>query len=60
MLSLSGHRISELPNSLGDLKHLRYLNFSYTLIKWLPESVCYLYNLQTLILRGCKSLFKLY
>ena len=59
VLSLSGYRISELPNSLGDLKHLRYLNFSYTLIKWLPESVCYLYNLQTLILRGCKSLFKL-
>ncbi|CAK9170519.1 unnamed protein product [Ilex paraguariensis] len=59
VLSLSGYEISELPNSIGDLKHLRYLNLSQTLIKWLPESVSTLYNLQTLSVRGCRALCKL-
>ncbi|XP_034704720.1 putative disease resistance protein At3g14460 [Vitis riparia] len=59
VLSLSGYEITELPNSIGDLKLLRYLNLSYTAVKWLPESVSCLYNLQTLILSGCIKLSRL-
>ena len=59
VLSLSGYSISEIPDSIGDLKHLRYLNLSNTKIKWLPESICDLYYLQTLILSGCKNLTRL-
>ncbi|XP_059643732.1 putative disease resistance RPP13-like protein 1 [Cornus florida] len=56
VLSLSCYYITELPDSIGDLKHLRYLNLSHTSIKQLPESVSNLYNLETLLLRGCKKL----
>ncbi|CBI35139.3 unnamed protein product, partial [Vitis vinifera] len=41
------------------LIHLRYLNFSESNIQSLPNSVGHLYNLQTLILRGCRQLTKL-
>ncbi|KAL6338398.1 hypothetical protein AAG906_020482 [Vitis piasezkii] len=58
VLSLSGYEINELPNSIGDLKHLRYLNLSHTKLKWLP-SVSTLYNLQSLILCNCRKLIKL-
>ena len=51
VLSLSG--ISELPVFVGKLKHLRYLDIRYTGIKHLPNSLCSLYNLQTLILSWC-------
>ena len=34
VLSLSGYRVNEIPNSIGDMKHLSYLNFSTTYIKW--------------------------
>ena len=59
VLSLSGYCISELPHSIGDLKHLRYLNLSYLQIKRLPDSIGHLYNLQTLILRDCYRLTEL-
>ena len=48
VLSLSG--IRKLPESIDNLKHLRYLNIRDTGIKHLPSSLCSLYNLQTLIL----------
>ncbi|KAI5341984.1 hypothetical protein L3X38_009859 [Prunus dulcis] len=56
VLSLKGYRITELPDSIGNLKYLRYLNLSHTLIKCLPESTTTLFNLQTLILEGCRYL----
>ncbi|XVF82298.1 hypothetical protein PTKIN_Ptkin16aG0035000 [Pterospermum kingtungense] len=59
VLSLGGYNITKLPDSIGDLKHLRYLDFSHTLIKCLPESISSLYNLETLLLRGCTKLEKL-
>ncbi|KAM3693508.1 hypothetical protein ACJW31_08G172700 [Castanea mollissima] len=59
VLSLSHYRNIELPESIGDFKHLRYLDVSFTQIERLPESTCMLVNLQTLNLSGCKFLVKL-
>ncbi|XP_023735421.1 putative disease resistance protein At3g14460 [Lactuca sativa] len=59
VLSLSNLSISEVPKVVGSMKHLRYLNLSRTRIANLPENVCNLYNLQTLIVSGCKMLTEL-
>ncbi|XVF82329.1 hypothetical protein PTKIN_Ptkin16aG0037700 [Pterospermum kingtungense] len=59
VLSLKRYRITEIPDSIGNLRHLRFLNFSYTLIKDLPDSICTLYNLQTLLLKSCERIEKL-
>ncbi|KAF3966297.1 hypothetical protein CMV_009594 [Castanea mollissima] len=60
VLSFSSYRnMRELPNSIGNLRHLRYLNLSYTSINRLPNSLCNLYKLQTLLLFKCKSLIEL-
>ncbi|XP_010941754.1 putative disease resistance protein RGA1 [Elaeis guineensis] len=48
----------EIPDLLGDLKHLRYLHIASHCMKKLPESVCLLCHLQTLILY-CGALAKL-
>ena len=56
VLSLNGYKITELPNSIGDLRLLQYLDLSYTDLTSLPASTSTLYNLQTLILEGCGKL----
>lgn len=58
VLSLKSYHIIELPNSIGRLMHLRYLDMSNTAIRSLPESTCSLINLQTLLLRRCFYLMK--
>ncbi|KAJ0909391.1 putative leucine-rich repeat domain superfamily [Helianthus annuus] len=58
-ISINNFAISEVPDFIGGLKHLRYLNLSQTKIKELTENVCNLYNLQTLIVSRCGELSKL-
>ncbi|KAJ6776139.1 hypothetical protein OIU74_000343 [Salix koriyanagi] len=57
VLSLSQY--SYLPDSIGNLKHLRYLNLFKASLKNLHAIIHALYNLQTLILRECKDLVEL-
>ncbi|KAK2386069.1 putative disease resistance RPP13 protein [Trifolium repens] len=60
VLSLSNYKsITEVPNSIGNLLYLRYLNLSHTKIERLPSETCKLYNLQFLLLAGCKRLIEL-
>ncbi|KAL1366916.1 putative disease resistance RPP13-like protein 1 [Arachis hypogaea] len=57
VLSFASFReLDVLPDSIDELIHLRYLNLSGTDINTLPESLCNLHNLQTLILYVCTSL----
>ncbi|XP_058765134.1 putative disease resistance RPP13-like protein 1 [Vicia villosa] len=57
VLSLSRYRnITMLPVTIGNLVQLRYLDLSYTNIASLPDTICNLYYLQTLILSCCSKL----
>ena len=56
-LDLSKLNLRVVPHSIGELKHLRYLDLSYNkYIKFLPNSITKLLNLQTLKLDNCPSL----
>ena len=59
VLDLSSSTILDVPNSIQELKLLRYLNLSKTEIRSLPAFLCKLHNLQTLLLLGCVFLSKL-
>jgi hypothetical protein len=48
VIGIWGIRIEELPNKIGDMIHLRYLNVNCKDLKELPSSIKRLLNLQTL------------
>jgi len=62
ILSLSHYsnfEFKELPDSVGNLEHLRSLDLSWTKIKKLSESICSLSHLQILKLNCCMDLEEL-
>ncbi|XP_038979860.1 putative disease resistance RPP13-like protein 1 isoform X2 [Phoenix dactylifera] len=57
-LEFCWEREDEIPELLGNQKHLRYLRITSNKIEKLPESICLLYHLQTLEL-DCPQLVEL-
>ncbi|MED6133319.1 hypothetical protein PIB30_027353 [Stylosanthes scabra] len=49
---LSFHELNVYPDLIAKLIHLRYLDLSWSTFEVLPQSLCNLYNLQTLKLQG--------
>ncbi|XP_021844211.2 putative disease resistance protein RGA1 [Spinacia oleracea] len=59
-LSLKNLQIKSLPDSIGELIHLRYLDLSHNkALEILPRPITKLHNLQTFSLFGCYSLKEL-
>ncbi|KAL5999674.1 hypothetical protein ACLOJK_037959 [Asimina triloba] len=55
----SDSKIAKLPNAIGKMKHLRYLDVSGLNIEELPEAASHLRNLHALNLTRCRQLKKL-
>ncbi|CAB4297911.1 unnamed protein product [Prunus armeniaca] len=48
-LNLSDNSIKELPEEIGELKHLKHIDLSFNhALEKLPDTICGLYNLSTL------------
>ncbi|CAL8107100.1 unnamed protein product [Prunus armeniaca] len=59
-LNLSDNSIKELPEEIGELKHLKHIDLSFNhALEKLPDTICGLYNLSTLRLVMCSELKKL-
>ncbi|GKV51423.1 hypothetical protein SLEP1_g58082 [Rubroshorea leprosula] len=58
IISFRGANIEQLPTWIGKMKHLRYLDISYTGIKELPQFIMELYSLQTLRFMYCYQIVK--
>lgn len=57
ILNLSHSSLKKLPDLIGRLKHLRYLDLSWCVkLASLPKSIGNLVNLQTLKFTGCETL----
>ncbi|CAI8595993.1 unnamed protein product [Vicia faba] len=57
VLTLCGLHIVAIPNSIGEMKHLRYIDLSKNIaLKDLPPGITSLQNLQTLKLSECSEL----
>ncbi|CAI9089381.1 OLC1v1023946C1 [Oldenlandia corymbosa var. corymbosa] len=56
LLKASWGNITDYLPAISTLNHLTHLDLSHSKIKVLPESICKLYNLQTLRLKWCYDL----
>lgn len=60
ILDFGDCQFQKLPRTIGYMKHLRFLNLANNRqIKQLPDSICNLLNMQTLLLNGCSNLLEL-
>nr|XP_027060965.1 putative disease resistance protein RGA3 [Coffea arabica] len=58
VLKVDCYDVTHLPNAVGDMKHLRHLDISETVITALPDSITKLYNLMTLKIRYLEEIPK--